>query len=42
MHFTDLGLIDPILKSIEKKGYTTPTPIQEQSIPHILEGKDVL
>jgi len=38
----DLGLIDPILKSIEKKGYTTPTPIQEQSIPRILERKDVL
>ena len=42
MHFNDLELIDPILKSIEKKWYTTPTPIQEQSIPHILEGKDVL
>lgn len=42
MLFTDLGLIDPILKSLEKKGYTQPTPIQEQSIPAILEGKDVM
>ena len=36
MLFTDLELISPILKAIEKQGYTTPTPIQEQSIPHIL------
>jgi len=42
MQFTDLDLIEPILKSIQKKWYTTPTPIQEQSIPHILEGRDVL
>jgi len=42
MNFTDLELIEPILQSIEKKWYTTPSPIQEQSIPHILEGRDVL
>ncbi len=42
MKFTDLELIEPILKSIEKKWYTTPTPIQEQSIPHVLEWRDVL
>lgn len=42
MLFTDLGLIDPILKALEKQGYSQPTPIQEQSIPHILEGRDVL
>ncbi len=42
MQFTDLELIEPILKSIEKKWYTQPTPIQEQSIPHILAGRDVL
>ena len=42
MLFTELGLIDPILKALEKQGYTEPTPIQEQSIPHILEGRDVL
>ena len=32
----------PILKALETEGYTTPTPIQEQSIPHILRGKDLL
>ncbi len=42
MQFTDLELIEPILKSIQKKWYTVPTPIQEQSIPHILAGRDVL
>jgi ATP-dependent RNA helicase RhlE len=42
MLFTDLGLIDPILKSLEKQGYKTPTPIQEKSIPAILEGRDVM
>lgn len=42
MLFTELGLIDPILKALEKQGYKEPTPIQEQAIPHILEGKDVL
>jgi ATP-dependent RNA helicase RhlE len=30
------------LKALETEGYTTPTPIQEQSIPHILRGKDLL
>jgi ATP-dependent RNA helicase RhlE len=42
MLFTQLDLINPILKSLEKQGYTKPTPIQQQSIPHILEGRDVL
>lgn len=42
MQFTDLELIEPILKSIAKKWYTQPSPIQEQSIPHILDGRDVL
>jgi len=42
MLFSDLDLIDPILKSVEKKGYKNPTPIQEQSIPPILDGRDVL
>ncbi|MBR9919261.1 MAG: DEAD/DEAH box helicase [Bacteroidetes bacterium] len=42
MTFTDLGIIDPILKALEAKGYTHPTPIQEQSIPTLLEGKDLL
>jgi ATP-dependent RNA helicase RhlE len=40
--FSDLGLIEPLLKAIEETGYTTPTPIQEQAIPPLLEGKDLL
>jgi len=42
MTFKSLGVIDPILKALDKKGYTTPTPIQEQSIPILLKGKDLL
>ena len=40
--FKDLNLIEPILKALEKEGYTNPTPIQEQAIPVVLEGKDLL
>ena len=40
--FKDLGIIEPILKALEAEGYTHPTPIQEQSIPILLEGKDLL
>ncbi len=42
MTFKDLGVIDPILKALEAEGYSQPTPIQEQSIPILLEGKDLL
>jgi len=42
LKFTDLQLIDPILKALEKKGYTDPTPIQQKAIPTILEGRDLL
>ncbi len=42
MTFKDLEIIDPILKALEAKGYTHPTPIQEQSIPILLRGKDLL
>ena len=42
MLFEQLGLIEPILKALKKEGYTTPTPIQEQSIPVVLKGKDIL
>ena len=42
MTFKSLGLSDALLKAIEKKGYTTPSPIQEKAIPHILNGKDIL
>jgi ATP-dependent RNA helicase RhlE len=40
--FQDLNLIAPILKALETEGYTTPTPIQAQAIPVILEKKDIL
>ncbi|MEI2637366.1 MAG: DEAD/DEAH box helicase [Methylotenera sp.] len=42
MKFTDLRLIEPILKAIEEQGYTMPTPIQEQAIPEVLKGKDLI
>ncbi len=42
MLFQELNLIEPILKSLNTEGYTQPTPIQEQSIPSILKGKDLL
>lgn len=42
MIFKDLGLIDPILKALSAEGYTHPTPIQQQSIPILLQGKDLL
>ena len=42
MLFKDLHLVAPILKALEAEGYTAPTPIQEQAIPHILRGKDLL
>lgn len=42
MTFKDLELVEPILQALEKKGYTTPTPIQEQAIPILLKGKDLL
>ncbi len=41
-NFKDLGLIEPILMALFEEGYTNPTPIQEQSIPIVLEGKDLL
>ncbi|MDX2028355.1 MAG: DEAD/DEAH box helicase [Alphaproteobacteria bacterium] len=40
--FADLGLSEDILKAIEDAGYTTPTPIQEQAIPYVLQMRDVL
>jgi ATP-dependent RNA helicase RhlE len=42
MKFENLKLIEPILKAIRSEGYTTPTPIQEQAIPLILEGRDLV
>jgi len=42
MLFENLDIIKPILKAIKEEGYTKPTPIQEQAIPNILKGKDLL
>jgi ATP-dependent RNA helicase RhlE len=42
MGFETLGLSAAVLKAIEQSGYTTPTPIQAQAIPLILEGKDLI
>lgn len=41
MNFSELNLIAPLQEAIIKLNYTTPTPIQVQSIPHLLEGKDI-
>jgi ATP-dependent RNA helicase RhlE len=40
--FIDLGLAKPLLKALTDKGYTTPTPIQEQAIPLVMSGRDLL
>jgi len=42
MTFNDLEIIPEILKALSKENYTTPTPIQEQAIPAILAGRDLL
>src|ERR1700752_3383328 len=40
--FSNLGLSDKVLAAVAATGYTTPTPIQEQAIPHVLARRDVL
>ena len=42
MTFEELGLSAPILEAVKDCGYETPTPIQEQAIPVIMQGKDVI
>ena len=42
MSFDSLGLSDPILQAVAETGYDTPSPIQAQAIPVILEGKDMM
>ncbi len=42
MTFEQLNLIEPILKALNEEGYTNPTPIQAQTIPYLLDKKDVL
>ena len=41
MTFADLGLSAPLLRALAAEGYTTPTPIQGQAIPHVLAGRDL-
>jgi ATP-dependent RNA helicase RhlE len=42
MLFDDLKIIEPILAALKQEGYTTPTPIQQQAIPHALQQRDIL
>ncbi|MDR9367077.1 MAG: DEAD/DEAH box helicase [Balneolaceae bacterium] len=42
MSFKSLNITDPILRSLNEEGYSTPTPIQSRAIPIALEGKDLL
>src|SRR5919206_4583686 len=40
--FADLGLSQPLLEALHHLGYASPTPIQEQAIPELLQGHDVI
>src|ERR687890_1974303 len=40
--FKELGLADDLLEALEHLGYDSPTPIQEQAIPELLQGRDVI
>jgi ATP-dependent RNA helicase RhlE len=42
MQFNQLQLIEPLLRAVRAEGYTEPSPIQEQAIPHVLAGRDLL
>ncbi|MHC8509750.1 MAG: DEAD/DEAH box helicase [Rhodospirillales bacterium] len=42
MSFSDLGLSENVLRAVTDAGYTEPTPIQRQAIPHVLMGRDIL
>src|SRR6476659_3080830 len=42
MSFSQLGLSDKVLAAVQAAGYTTPTPLQAEAIPHVLAGSDVL
>lgn len=42
MQFQDLKLIDPLLRAVRAEGYNEPTPIQEQAIPYLLDGRDLI
>jgi len=40
--FSDLGISEEILRAVEEMGYTQPSPIQQQAIPFILQGRDLI
>jgi len=42
LKFEQLDVIAPILSALQSQGYTQPTPIQQQAIPVVLKGKDLL
>src|ERR1700755_594943 len=42
MEFSEFGLSQPLLRAVGDEGYSTPTPIQEKAIPHVLSGRDLL
>jgi ATP-dependent RNA helicase RhlE len=42
MSFDQLGLCAPLLRAVESEGYSEPTPIQAQAIPHVIDGRDLL
>ena len=42
MKFEELHLIQPLLKAVLDAGYQVPTPIQQQTIPYVLEGRDAV
>ena len=42
MQFQDLKLIDPLLRALRDEGYYEPTPVQQQAIPHVLVGRDLI
>jgi ATP-dependent RNA helicase RhlE len=42
MNFKELDLIEPLLRAVRSEGYTTPTPIQQQAIRPVLEGRDLM
>ena len=42
MRFEELQLITPLLRAVKQQGYSEPTPIQQQAIPHVLTGRDLI
>jgi len=42
MTFSELGLSDSLLRAVSDQGYDTPSPIQQEAIPHILSGRDIM